>query len=121
NFSWLNVLTLSLAFAALDDRQLGAVLPVSHGPPAAPPAWYVGLALACAALVIVLSYWPVRNLLSRRQIMNTSFNPLHLVNTYGAFGRITRERYEVILEATDEPEVTPDTVWREYEFKGKPG
>ena len=27
------------------------------------------------------------NLLSSRQAMNTSFDPLRLVNTYGAFGR----------------------------------
>jgi hypothetical protein len=123
NFSWLNVLTMTLALAALDDRQLGAVLPLpaAHPESAAPPAWYVGLVLGCAALVVGLSYYPVRNMLSRRQAMNASFNPLHLVNTYGAFGSITRKRREVIVEGTDEPRVTPSTVWREYEFKGKPG
>ena len=36
--------------------------------------------------------------------MNRSFNPWHLVNTYGAFGSVTRRRYEVIVEGTaDEP------------------
>jgi hypothetical protein len=61
------------------------------------------------------------NLVSRRQIMNTSFDPLHLVNTYGAFGTVTRQRFEVILKATDEAVITPATKWREYHFKGKPG
>ena len=121
NFSWLNVLTLTLAIAAFDDWLLGMVLPIAHASPAAPPGWYVGAVLACAVLVIGLSYWPVRNLLSRRQAMNASFNPFHLVNTYGAFGSISRERYEVILEGTDAADVTPDTAWREYEFRGKPG
>ena len=60
------------------------------------------LVLAVTALVVVLSYWPVRNLLSRRQLMNASFNPLHLVNTYGAFGSVTRTRHEVVIEGTDE-------------------
>jgi hypothetical protein len=60
-------------------------------------------------------------MLSPSQVMNTSFEPLHLVNTYGAFGTITRTRYEIVIEGTDEPNVTPDTAWREYEFKGKPG
>ena len=50
-----------------------------------------------------------------------SFNPLHLVNTYGAFGSVTRERHEVVVEGTDDAELTADTAWREYEFKGKPG
>jgi hypothetical protein len=53
--------------------------------------------------------------------MNQSFNPYHLVGTYGAFGGITRVRYEVIVEGTDEAVLTPASKWREYEFKGKPG
>ena len=56
--------------------------------------------LALTALVVVLSYWPVRNLFARRQLMNYAFNRLHLVGTYGAFGSVTRERYEVVLEGT---------------------
>ena len=74
-----------------------------------------------AALTLVLSYWPVRNMISRRQRMNMSFNPFHLVNTYGAFGSIGRTRREVVIEGTDEPTITEQTVWKEYEFKGKPG
>src|SRR5207237_548235 len=41
-------------------------------------------------------------------------------NTYGAFGTIGRERYEVVMEGTSEERITPDTVWFEYEFRGKP-
>src|SRR5262249_24994542 len=48
------------------------------------------------------------------------FNPFHLVGTYGAFGSVTRERYEVVVEGTDEGFPTPATKWREYEFRGKP-
>jgi hypothetical protein len=69
----------------------------------------------------VLSYWPARNLLARRQLMNASFNPLHLVNAYGAFGTITRQRYEIVIEGTDVEEPDESTTWLEYEFKGKPG
>ena len=53
--------------------------------------------------------------------MNTAFDPLRLVNTYGAFGSITRVRREIIVEGTSDGVVTPATEWREYEFKGKPG
>ncbi len=73
------------------------------------------------ALVIVLSIKPVRNMLSRRQVMNYSFNPFHLVNTYGAFGSITRKRFEIVLEGTADPALSGQTQWREYEFKGKSG
>jgi hypothetical protein len=45
-----------------------------------------------AVIVGLLSIGPVLNLLSTRQAMNASFDPLHLVNTYGAFGTVSRVR-----------------------------
>ena len=53
--------------------------------------------------------------------MNASFDPLHLVNTYGAFGSVSRERYEVVFSGTDAPWPRPDARWLEYEFPCKPG
>jgi hypothetical protein len=121
NFSWLNTLTLALAFSALDDHQLQAVFPFNHAALASPPVWFVVVVSTFCVLIIALSYWPARNLLSGRQMMNASFNPLHLANTYGAFGSITKERYEIVIEGTDQLEPTASTGWKEYEFKGKPG
>lgn len=117
NFAWLNWLTIVLACSAIGGLRLAAAAPAS----AAPPPWFMVLVLVFAAAVAVLSYWPVRNMASRQQRMNASFNPLHLVNTYGAFGTVGRVRREVILEGTCDTELTEHTVWREYEFKGKPG
>jgi hypothetical protein len=80
--------------------------------------------LAVAALsvtVVVLSANPTANLFSSRQIMNTSFDRLHLVNTYGAFGSVGRHRDELILEGTPDEMITEETVWSEYEWKCKPG
>ena len=54
----------------------------------------------------MLSIPPVLNMLSPRQIMNTSFDPLDLVNTYGAFGSVGRERLNVVFEGTMDE--TPD-------------
>jgi hypothetical protein len=72
-------------------------------------------------VVGVLSLNPVANMLSPNQIMNTSFNQLHLVNTYGAFGSVGRERREIVFEGTADAVITSQTQWREYEFKCKPG
>jgi hypothetical protein len=58
-------------------------------------------------------------MLSRRQLMNFSFNRLHFVGTYGAFGQITKERYEIVIEGTEDTGVSES--WKAYEFKGKPG
>jgi hypothetical protein len=120
NFAWLNFLTLVLATSALDGRWLAAILPIDRPDTLHRPGWFAIVSLVLAAAVLALSYRPARNLLSRRQLMNASFDPLHLVNTYGAFGSVTRTRYEMVIEATLGDPDDPDG-WREYEFKGKPG
>lgn len=120
NFSWLNAITIVLALTAFDGAALSAVLPIT-APATELPLWYAVLVVLVTGLILVLSYRPARNLLSRRQLMNYSFDPLHLVNTYGAFGSVTKERYEVVVEGTEDVVLTPQTGWKEYEFKGKPG
>ena len=77
----------------------------------------VGLAIAWLSLPIIA------NLASPNQAMNRSFDPLRLVNTYGAFGSVTKERTEVILEGTTSlnPEEDAGASWETYEFKCKPG
>ncbi|MEU8960629.1 lipase maturation factor family protein [Streptomyces sp. NPDC048491] len=116
NFAWLNWLTIVLAASALDGSPVAATPSLPR-----PPLWYEIVAAVVAGLVLALSYRPVRNLLSHRQRMNTTYEPLHLVNSYGAFGSITRIRHEVVIEGTADEAVTERTIWREYEFHGKPG
>ncbi|GAA0585353.1 lipase maturation factor family protein [Streptomyces crystallinus] len=116
NFSWLNWTTVALAVTAVDFSPLTGEKHFART-----PLWYEVVVLAVAAFLLFLSYRPARNLLSRRQIMNYSFDPLHLVNTYGAFGSISRLRLEVVIEGTADPLPLADADWREYEFKGKPG
>ena len=84
------------------------------------PAYHIVLYVVGTG-VALLSIAPIANMLSSRQLMNASFEPLHLVNTYGAFGSITRDRFEIVVEGTSDETITRNTVWREYEFKGKPG
>ena len=52
--------------------------------------------------------------------MNYCWNRWHLVGAYGAFGSVSKERYEVVLEGTTEDFPQEDTKWLEYGFKGKP-
>ncbi|WP_327699222.1 lipase maturation factor family protein [Streptomyces sp. NBC_00459] len=115
NFAWLNWITIVLALSAV---RLPDTAPT---PSPDAPLWYEIVVLAVGTALVALSYRPVRNMLSRRQVMNRSFDPLHLVNTYGAFGSVSRVRYEVIVEGTADDVPREDSDWREYEFKGKPG
>ena len=125
NFAWLNWMAVVLGLSVLPDGFWHAVLPAAVGPGSHGggdlPTWWVVACCAVVLLVALLSVRPVRTLLSPRQAMNASYDPLHLVNTYGAFGSVTRHRFEVVVEGTHDERPGPSSTWLEYEFKGKPG
>ena len=121
NFAWLNWLTAVICLSPLDGSFIAKLLNLAPPPLIPQPPLFEVLTWALVAMVAVKSVQPVQNLISSAQIMNTSFDPFHLVNTYGAFGSITKERYEIVLEGTDDTTVTAHTNWKGYEFRGKPG
>ena len=128
NLSFLNWLTIVPALACFDDAVWSKVLPgrllrranlatihATRSRAMEASGWVV------AALVGILSIPPVTNMLSARQIMNTSFDPLNLVNTYGAFGSVGRERLNVVLEGTDaDTPDDPQAVWKAYPYVALP-
>ncbi|XP_066520517.1 lipase maturation factor 1 [Hoplias malabaricus] len=138
NLSFLNWLTIVPSLACFDDAALaslfsrsvrGTVLKIQREDAARqnPPAT-TGMILrravniALGLLITYLSVPVVINLLSPRQVMNTSYDPLRIVNTYGAFGSVNKERLEVVLQGSVSEDPGPDEVqWREYEFLCKPG
>ncbi|GAA1822892.1 lipase maturation factor family protein [Agromyces salentinus] len=135
NFAWLNWITVVLAAAAIPDSVWHAMLPVipteiaagGGADAASSPLWWVVVVLGASALLLVLSWRPLVNLVSRQQLMNASFNRWMLVNAYGAFGTVTKRRIEIVVEGTatevpgGEGGVELDEDWHEYGFKGKPG
>jgi len=120
NLSFLNLFTIVLAIPLIDGELLARcfrVRPVETAPMGRARHFVmVGLAL----IVGILSVPVVENMASSRQMMNASFDPLQLVNTYGMFGSITQSRDEVIVEGTNDPP-GENAHWLAYEFKGKPG
>ena len=124
NLAWLNWVTLVMCIPCFDDafltRWLGKRFTFEVPPLKFSPVKTV--VLSCfAAAVAWLSISPALNLVDAEQAMNTSYSQWHLVNSYGAFGSVGRERYDIVIEATDSPEITEHTVWRPYEFKAAPG
>jgi hypothetical protein len=128
NLSWLNWLTLTACVACFDDRALARFLPprlvaraqaAAEGAPDVRSRQVVGWVLAAG--VVYLSIPVAANLLSAEQVMNSSFDRLHLVNTYGAFGSVGRTRNEVIVEGTYDAKPDANSQWLEYQFKCKPG
>jgi hypothetical protein len=120
NLSFLNLLTIVIALPMLDPRWF-KWLPVAPPQLHEPSRWFEYATIGYAAVVVLLSIRPAINLVSSRQLMNASFEPLHLVNTYGAFGSIGRVRDEIIVEGTGNATPNEYADWRAYEFKGKPG
>jgi hypothetical protein len=116
NYAWLNWLTVVLGLTAFSDDTLAWVLPLSAPALPARPLWHDVILYVLAAVTLALSVQPAINLVRKDQIMNYSFNPLHIVNAYGAFGSVTRERREVILEGSRDGQT-----WQAYELYGKPG
>ncbi|GAB3536222.1 lipase maturation factor family protein [Arthrobacter tecti] len=121
NFAWLNWITIVLTFGAVPDSFYEALFQVTVEPTyGRTPVWFAVVVVLMAGFIAYLSWQPLRNLFAKRQLMNASFNRFHLVNAYGAFGSVTKVRYEVIIEGTID-DGNPGSRWREYEFKGKPG
>ncbi len=127
NFSWLNSIAIVIAIACFDDHTLSLLVSkrwkerLLNRPEvksSGPRRFFVA---AYFAVVVLLSIAPTANLFTNRQLMNASFDPLHLVNTYGAFGTVSRDRYEIILQGTNAKVLDEQTQWKEYEFKCKPG
>lgn len=122
NFAWLNWITIVVAFAAVDDRAVAWLLPAwaADHDYAPTPIWFSILVGLVFFVYVWLSIPSARNLASKRQLMNASFNRLRLANAYGAFGTVTKRRDEIVIEGSmaDAP---ADDDWVEYEFKGKPG
>ncbi|XP_056901267.1 lipase maturation factor 1 isoform X1 [Takifugu flavidus] len=138
NLSFLNWLTIVPSLACFDDASLGflfgsrarkEVLEIQHEAAAGrTPKPTKGMLtrrvvnISLGILIGCLSFPVVMNLLSSKQVMNTSFDPLRIVNTYGAFGSITKERTEVIFQGTSSQDPKdPEAVWEEYQFRCKPG
>ena len=135
NLSFLNWLTVAPSIWYLDDRFLAQFFSAEtrkhirelqdedEVQPRPRTHWLRRLANLVVGLGIAwLSLPIIANLASPNQAMNRSFDPLRLVNTYGAFGSVTKERTEVVLEGTAafNPE-DPSAAWEAYEFKCKPG
>ena len=127
NLSFLNWLTILPALACFDDGFWSRLLPgqlVRRAKVAAaraePSRPMLVMAWTVTIIIAFLSIQPVLNMLSSRQIMNTSFDPLELVNTYGAFGTVGQERLNVVFEGTMDENPGDNAKWKPYVYKALP-
>lgn len=110
NYSYYNVLTFVLALPLLDDAALRRVWKRLPELPSVEPSrarwpWLV------AALYVVISV----GMFTRADWVNP-LRRFEVVNAYGAFAYMTKNRAEIIVEGSND-----GSEWRAYEFPWKPG
>lgn len=127
NLSFLNWLTILPTLACFDDGFWAKLLPkalVNKAKTAAdnaePSTHMLTTAWSITVIIALLSIQPALNLLSPGQVMNSSFDPLDLVNTYGAFGTVGQERDNIIFEGTNDDTTGGKANWKPYIYKGLP-
>ena len=132
NYCFFNLLTIVLCLSLLDDRFLRGLLPrrwakeLATLDPGAPPRWPRVRGLVVAAICVVVvpvsvatmgeEYWgdgwmnpPIRSVVE-------TVEPLRSINGYGLFRVMTTQRYEIVIEGSND-----EIAWKPYEFKWKPG
>src|ERR1044072_3096966 len=127
NLSFLNWLTILPVLACFDDACWSKLLPkklvqmaVKADERAEPSQVMQISAWSISVIIALLSIQPVYNMTSPQQRMNASFDPLDLVNTYGAFGSVGTERYNVVFEGTMDKYPENSAHWKAYPYKGLP-
>jgi len=130
NYGFFNFLTIAIALSLLDDGWLRPRLPekLTAWIESRRPLLYVSFSRECllgvvGALIIVLNVFAYFTPFTGRNRLPDTIRgslallqPLELVNFYGAFAIMTRERPEIVIEGSDDGKT-----WKEYGFKYKAG
>jgi len=124
NYCFFNLLTIALCFLLLDDAQITRrksadrinAKVIDHAYRNWAPALVLVLTLPLNAFVIFSSVKPDQQWPRLINIPYGHVEPLRIVNGYGLFRVMTKERAEIVIEGSEDGDN-----WREYAFKWKPG
>jgi lipase maturation factor 1 len=129
NYCFFNLLTIVLCFLLLDDIQLarrGTVAGLSERRISATvgdrrynnwlPAVVLVVTLPLNAFLIYSAIKPAAPWPRAIVAIYSRIEPFRIVNGYGLFRVMTKERAEIVIEGSED-----GSDWRVYEFKWKPG
>jgi hypothetical protein len=135
NYCFFNLITIALCFLLLDDVQISrrrAVVAVVHcgredrdrnaaavnvrGYNNFIPALVLVVTLPLNAFLIYSAIKPEAQWPRAIVALYSRTEPFRIVNGYGLFRVMTKERAEIVIEGSED-----GTDWRAYEFKWKPG
>jgi lipase maturation factor 1 len=116
NYGFFNIISIVLALPLLDDRLLGRYFILPTASPYEPAAIVV---TAIFAIFLLLNMAQLSMFFYRPRWLNrllSRLSPFMISNHYGLFAVMTTERYELVLEGSND-----GNEWAEYEFRWKPG
>lgn len=116
NFSFLNHLTVALCTILISNSYLSPFLNTPH---VEPTAWYVVWSINVVGFFLfIMQFLRLWHNFYRGKLLEKLFywlSPFHLANRYGIFAVMTIERYEIIVEGSND-----GIEWKEYLFRYKP-
>jgi predicted DCC family thiol-disulfide oxidoreductase YuxK len=128
NYNWFNLQTMLLCLPLFDDAAVQQLLPQGllrrlpiHAPRQAPRPTRRLVVGAVALLILLCSLVQMDARFGGRppafaRSVDRLLEPLHIVSAYGLFAVMTTQRDEIVIEGSAD-----GMVWREYEFRYKPG
>ncbi len=122
NYAFFNLLTIALCLLLVDDfawpgaRRLTNSAPAGRAWPVWVPAVVIVLTMPVNALLLFSGFKPGTQWSRPIGAMYGAVAPFCIVNGYGLFRVMTKERPEIIIEGSDD-----GLEWKPYEFKWKPG
>ena len=128
NYNFFNITTLVLCLSLFDDEALSWLIPSRwrsrcSRPMSAAKPYRLTLVLAAVfaivSIVVSIAQFNLKfiGVLPRASAyVSYIVSPLQMVNTYGPFAVMTKKRYEIIIEGSND-----GVEWQEYNFIYKPG
>ncbi|PCI29398.1 membrane protein [Candidatus Wolfebacteria bacterium] len=127
NYSFFNILTITLALLLFDDQLVKRFIPawisdrIAKGKQLSVPRFGRIVVGTIAAMLVFVSIFQMfgritGSLPQPLRSISGAVQPLHIVNNYGLFAVMTTSRHEIIIEGSYDKEI-----WIPYEFKYKPG
>ncbi len=135
NYAFLNYLVLVLGFLLLDDKFLGRFFPQRHRPavvsssgaretaPAGAPGWHNALRQWVQAIFLTWIFYATSAILIFMLFPSAplptgpirALEPFRIANEFGLFAVMTRERYEIEFQGSNDGQT-----WTPYPFRNKP-
>ena len=123
NYCFFNLLTIALCFLLLDDIQFARrkrlaedTSPIRGHGYSWGAAFVLIITLPLNAMLLISALEPEARWPQPIQAIYARLEPFRIVNGYGLFRVMTKDRAEIVLEGSDD-----GRDWLAYEFKWKPG